>query len=213
MTFSGFELSLLEKLKAAQRKPSIYGYRPHYKQEQFHASRAKGTVFIGGNRSGKTVGGGAEAVMRLIGKHPYRDIPGAPCRGRMVTVDIEEGIKKIAIPEIMRWMPKKYLKNGSWDDSYDKQSRTLTLTNGSFLEFMSYEQAVEKFAGTSRHFVWFDEEPPKEIFNECMMRLVDTDGDWWITMTPLIEMSWVKDEIYDPIKDGRRNDILVLSFS
>jgi phage terminase large subunit-like protein len=191
--------------------PGIDAYKPHASQEKFHRSTAKGKLYIGGNRSGKTVGGGTEAVMRLTGKHRYRsDLPIGVVRGRMVTVDIEEGIKKIAIPEILKWMPSRYLQDGSWDKSYDKQSRTLTLTNGSSLEFMSYEQAVEKFAGTSRHFVWFDEEPPKEIFSECMMRLVDTDGDWWITMTPLIVMSWTKDEIYDPVKDNQRDDVYVL---
>ena len=206
-----FILEVEQSIQQTAIAPGIEAYKPHRSQQRFHKSRCQGKLYIGGNRSGKTVGGGTEAVMRLIGKHPFRDdLPHAPVRGRMVTVDIEDGIKKIAIPEIQRWMPKKFLKKGSWDESYDKQSRTLSLTNGSTLEFMSYEQAVEKFAGTSRHFVWFDEEPPKEIFNECMMRLVDTDGDWWITMTPLIEMSWVKDEIYDPIKDGRRDDIFVL---
>ena len=191
--------------------PGIDAYKPHASQEKFHRSTAKGKLYIGGNRSGKTVGGGTETVMRLIGKHKYRsDLPLGVVRGRMVTVDIEEGIKKIAIPEISKWVPTRYLQDGSWDKSYDRQSRTLTLTNGSSLEFMSYEQATEKFAGTSRHFIWFDEEPPKEIFNECMMRLVDTNGDWFITMTPMIEMSWTKDEIYDPVKDNIRDDIYVL---
>ena len=125
-----------------------------------------------------------------------------PAEGRAVAVDIEDGIKKILIPEFQKWIPVKYLKHGSWDESYDKAARVLTLTNGSFLEFMSYEQEMEKFAGTSRHFVFFDEEPPEDIFNECLMRLVDTDGDYWISMTPLIEMSWIKDRIYDPWSGG-----------
>lgn len=205
---------LLQVEKGLQQtaiSPGIDAYRPHASQEKFHRSTSKGKLYIGGNRSGKTVGGGAEAVMRLTHSHPFRtDLQGGPIRGRMVSVDIEEGIKKIAIPEVKRWLPSRFLKNGLWEDSYDKQSRTLSLTNGSFLEFMSYEQAVEKFAGTSRHFCWFDEEPPKEIFNECLMRLVDTDGDWWITMTPLIEMSWTKDELYEPSKEGLRDDIYVL---
>ena len=67
---------------------------------------------------------------------------------------------------------------------------------------MSYEQDVGKFAGTSRHFTWFDEEPPEDIYNECLMRLIDTDGSYWITMTPLIELTWVKDKIYDPWAEG-----------
>jgi phage terminase large subunit-like protein len=192
-----------QSLRRASVSPGLSAYKPHALQEKLHRSPAKEKLFIGGNRSGKSVFGAVETVMWLTGLHPYRkDIPLPPVRGRAVAVDIEEGIKKISHPEIRRWLPASFLVNGSWEDSYDKLARTLTLTNGSFLEFMSYEQDVGKFAGTSRHFTWFDEEPPEDIFNECLMRLVDTDGSYWITMTPLIELTWVKDKIYDPWAEG-----------
>ena len=192
-----------QSLRRASISPGLAAYRPHSLQEKLHRSTAKEKLFIGGNRSGKSVFGAVETVMWLTGQHPYRkDIPLPPLRGRAVAVDIEEGIKKISHPEIRRWLPAAFLKNGNWEDSYDKLARTLTLTNGSFLEFMSYEQDVGKFAGTSRHFTWFDEEPPEDIYNECLMRLIDTDGSYWITMTPLIELTWVKDKIYDPWAEG-----------
>jgi len=197
-------------LRKAAVSPGIDAYRPGPKQILFHKSTSKEKLFIGGNRSGKTVGAVAEDIMWLTGKHPYRqDLPEPPIRGRCVAVDIEDGIKKIVLPEVAKWTPPSFLKNGSWEDSYDKQSRTLTLTNSSFLEFMSYEQITDKMSGTSRHFVHFDEEPPEDIFNECLMRLVDTDGSYWISMTPLIEMTWIEDRIYNPWKEGD-NSIFVL---
>ena len=55
-----------------------------------------------------------------------------------------------------------------------------------------------KHAGTSRHFIHFDEEPPKDIFNENLLRLADTGGAWWITMTPVDGMTWVYDTLYEP---------------
>ena len=189
-------------LSKAALFPGIESYKPHESQEKFHRSTAKEKLYIGGNRSGKTLGSVCEAVYRATGKHPYRNDLPVPNKGRVVAVDIEDGIKKIVLPEFMKWVPPSFLKNGSFEDSYDKQSRTLTLTNKSFIEFMSYEQEVEKFAGTSRHWIYFDEEPPEDIFNECLMRLVDTDGDYWIAMTPLIEMSWTKDRIYEPWLNG-----------
>lgn len=190
--------------------PGIKAYKPHDKQIIFHQSESKEKLFIGGNRSGKTVGSVAEDIMWLTGEHPFRDnLPPPPVRGRIVAVDIEDGIKKIILPELAKWTPMSALKNHSWEDSYDKQSRTLTLENGSFVELMSYEQDVPKFAGTSRHFVHFDEEPPEDIFNECLMRLVDTDGSYWIAMTPLIEMTWVDKRIIEPWKEGD-NSILVI---
>lgn len=201
MDFDKLTLLTEELLRKTSVNPGINAYKPHLSQEKFHTSRAKEKLYIGGNRSGKTVAGVTEAVYWLTGEHPFREII-PPIRGRAVAVDIEDGIKKILIPEFQKWLPVKYLKHGSWDESYDRQARVLHLINGSFIEFMSYEQEMEKFAGTSRHFCFFDEEPPEDIFNECMMRLVDTDGSFWISMTPLIEMSWIKEKIYDPWVGG-----------
>ena len=191
---------LTEGMRRLAQNPTIAAYKPLPHQERFHASEKRGKLFIGGNRSGKTVGGGTEAVFWLTGRHPYRKLKDPPIHGRIVAVDFDQGVEKIVKPEVKKWVPPSLLINGSWEDSFQRQLRTLVLTNGSTVEFMSYDQDVEKFAGTSRDFVWFDEECPEDIFNECMLRLVDVDGSWWMTMTPLIDMSWTYDRIYDPWK-------------
>ena len=184
-------------LKQAIGRPTIYGYVPHAKQIKFHSATEKGRLYVGGNRAGKTVGGVVEDVWWLTGKHPYQSTPPPPVRGRIVTVDFKQGFEKIINPEIIKWLPPSELINGSREDSFDNNKKTLTLANGSFVEFMSYEQDVLKFAGTSRHFTHFDEEPPKAIYTECLMRLMDTKGHWWMTMTPLDGMaSFVYDDIY-----------------
>ncbi len=206
-------LQMASALRQTAVAPTIVAYKPLPHQDKFHKSKAKGKLFIGGNRSGKTVGGGTETVKRLTGRHERDDLPKPPVRGRAVGIDFIEGVDKIIIPEIKKWLPPSYLINNSWEDSYNNRTRTLTLTNGSFLEFMSYEQDVQKFAGTSRHFVWFDEEPPEDIFNENMLRLADTDGDFYITMTPLIEMSWTFDRLYEPWTKGQRDHIEVFEVS
>lgn len=187
-----------EGLNRAVTRPTVHGYVPHEKQIRFHSSPEKGRLYIGGNRSGKTVGGILEDIYWLRGQHPYKKVPPPPIRGRIVSVSLTEGIKKIIIPELTRWIPPSDLKNGSWEDSYNKAERTLTLTNGSSVELMSYDQDLDKFSGVSRHFTHFDEEPPKDIFDECRMRLVDTRGHWWITMTPVEGMTWVYDDVYLP---------------
>jgi phage terminase large subunit-like protein len=173
-------------------------------------------LFIGGNRSGKTVGNVIECIWRITKSHPYRpelnEIEGE-IRGRLVCVSFVDGLEKIILPLFKKWMPKKFLINRSWDKSYNKYLRTLTLADGSFIEFMSYDQELEKFAGTSRHFVSFDEEPPKSVWEECLMRLVDTDGDWWISMTPVEGLTWVFDLIYQPWEEGDRPETLVLKVS
>lgn len=183
-------------LRTAATRPNIHGYKPHEKQVEFHSSPAQTRLFLGGNRSGKTVGGCCEDVWWLLGTHPYRHTPRPPVYGRAIAVDFMDGVEKILKPEIARWLPPSALKNGSWTDSYDNYTRTLTLENGSFLEFLSYEQDVEKHAGTSRHFVHFDEEPPQPIYAENLLRLLDTQGHMWLTMTPLFGMNWVYDGLY-----------------
>lgn len=192
---------LLQKLTSGIKKqavkPNLYGYQPHAKQLMFHKSDSLGRLYIGGNRSGKTYSSVAEDCYWITGTHPYINTPEPPVRGRVVTVDFTYGLEQIILPLFKSLLPPRYLKNGSWEDSYSKSLRTLTLSNGSTIEFMSYEQETEKFAGTSRHFVHFDEEPPLHIYNECLARLVDTDGAWWISMTPVEGLTWTFEKIYE----------------
>jgi len=195
---------------------SIYSYVPHEKQKQFHCSTLEEKLFIGGNRSGKTVANVIECIWRLTKSHPFRpdlnEIEGE-IRGRLVCVSFVDGLEKIILPLFKKWTPKKFLIQRSWDKSYSRYLRTLTFADGSFIEFMSYDQELEKFAGTSRHFTSFDEEPPRSVWEECLMRLIDTDGDWWISMTPVEGLTWVFEIIYQPWQDGERPETLVLQVS
>lgn len=193
------------------KNPTVLGYKPHTKQYSFHSSDARTRLYIGGNRSGKTVGGIVEDCLWLMGKHPWRRTPILPVRGRIVAVDFINGIDKNIIPQISQWLPTSELKGGSWDSAYNKELRTLTLENGSFVEFMSYDQDLDKFSGTSRHFIHFDEEPPKDIYTECFARTVDVGGSIWITMTPVEGMTWIFDDIYEPGLTHQRDSTDVIT--
>jgi len=184
-------------IKKQARTPNIYGYVPHEKQKQFHSSGAKIRLYVGGNRSGKTTAAVAESIYYLKGEHPFKPVYEPPVYGRTIGVDFVRGVKSILIPQFERWIPPSLLKGGSWTRSYDTESRTLSLTNGSTLEFMSYEQDTDKFAGVPRHFTHFDEEPPKHIYNECKARLIDYNGDHWFSMTPVEGMTWVYEELFE----------------
>lgn len=199
-----------EGLKKQAVRPNLYAYVPHEKQYIFHKSKKKVILYTGGNRSGKTVGGGVETVYRLLGKNPYKSVPPAPVRGRIVTTDFNSGLPQIILPVLQQYLPPSALIKGSWEESYDKNERVLTLANKSMVEIKSHEQDLEKFAGTSRHFVWYDEEPPKHIFDESQARLVDTNGDAYLTLTPLDGMTWVYHEIYEPGLSGLRDDVEVI---
>jgi phage terminase large subunit-like protein len=198
-------LRLGEGLQESVHAPNLYNYKASDKQKAFHEMQQKARLYIGGNRSGKSLGSTIEGIFYVTHTHPYRQTPEGPVRGRVVAVDFLNGVDKIILPLWKQWLPKKYLINGSWEDSYSRERHVLTLNNGSFVEFMSQDQDLDKFAGSSRHFIHFDEECPKSVWQECLARLVDTDGDWWMSQTPVQGMEWIFDDVYIPAKEGTKD--------
>lgn len=203
--------TLTANLTKQIRKPNLLGYDPHEKQLLFHQSQSRNRLYIGGNQSGKTTGGAVEDLYWLRRRHPFRAIPDIPIHGRAIAVDFQS-VNKVLIGTlddsgIRRWMVPSDLINGSWEDSYNSNERTLTLSNGSTLEFKSYDQEVLQHAGRSLHFVHFDEPPPKALYTENNIRTVARYGDfpgsgsWWMTYTPIFGMDWTYDEIYLPGKE------------
>lgn len=59
----------------------------------------------------------------------------------------------------------------------------------SLLGFKSYDQGRRKFQGTAKHLIWLDEEPPEDVYSECMARLMTTRGLMLATFTPLEGLS------------------------
>lgn len=53
------------------------------------------------------------------------------------------------------------------------------------LGFKSYDQGRKKFQGTAKHLIWTDEEPPADVYGECVMRTMTTKGMMICTFTPL----------------------------
>ena len=55
----------------------------------------------------------------------------------------------------------------------------------SMLQFKSYERGREKWQGAALEVVWFDEEPPEDIYTEGLTRTNETGGAVYVTFTPL----------------------------
>jgi phage terminase large subunit-like protein len=49
---------------------------------------------------------------------------------------------------------------------------------------MSYEMGQAKFMGATKHWIWLDEEPPADIFTQCVTRTATTGGIVSMTFTP-----------------------------
>lgn len=70
----------------------------------------------------------------------------------------------------------------------------------SLLTLKSYDQRRVAFEGEERHVVWLDEEPPIDIYAECLIRTMTTDGIILCTFTPMEGMS---DTVMLYLEDGK----------
>ena len=61
----------------------------------------------------------------------------------------------------------------------------------SLLGIKSYQQGRGSFEGTAKHAIWCDEEPPVDIYGECVIRTATVQGIIFITFTPREGMSEV----------------------
>ena len=67
----------------------------------------------------------------------------------------------------------------------------------SVLGFKSYDQGRAKWQGATLDFVWFDEEPPEDVYIEGLTRTNATGGVVWLTFTPLNGMTAVVQAFFD----------------
>lgn len=59
----------------------------------------------------------------------------------------------------------------------------------STLGLKSYQQGRGSFEGTAQHIIWLDEEPPVDVYGECLIRTATTRGLVFLTFTPLEGLS------------------------
>lgn len=175
----------------------------HEKQLEFHRSQKRNRWVFGGNRTGKTECGAVETIWLSLGIHPFRE-------NRRQTecwvVSLSNRVQKeVAQAKILKYLPKNaitgiVMKTGSKDFAESGVIECICVKNAfgniSKIWFKSCEEGREKFQGASLDFIWFDEEPPEDIYHECQMRLLDKNGELFGTMTPLKGFSFIYDEIY-----------------
>ncbi len=197
-------LKLLQQ-EMQKRKLLFYntGKKVHAKQLEFHKSLKRNRWAFGGNRSGKTECGAVETVWLARGIHPYR--PNKPnVRGWVVSLSTRVQ-KDVAQQKVLSYLQKDWIEDivmvsGKKSNAESGVIESILVRNVfggiSVIGFKSCEEGREKFQGASLDFVWFDEEPPQDVYQECKMRVLDTEGDIFGTMTPLKGMTFIYDEIY-----------------
>jgi len=195
----------IQNLRKSKNKLLSYntGDKIHLKQVEFHKSTKKNRWVFGGNRSGKTECGAVEVVYLARGCHPYRKIERATS-GWVVSLSTQVQ-RDVAQNKILNYLNEDWIEDvvmlSGRKDNYANGVIDYILIKNIFgttskIGFKSCDQGREKFQGTSLDYVWFDEEPPKDIYMECKMRVLDRNGEIFATMTPLKGMTFVYEEIY-----------------
>lgn len=150
-----------------QKKTNVtrYQYTPNAKQIEFHASRARYRLYVGGIRSGKTYSGSQELIRHLILYPKSTALVISPTYGMMRDSTLATFLENCPIDLIAR------RRDGTLD--YNKESRDIKMFNGSVVKFRSADDP-EKIRGMEVSFFWLDEGgqlPDDDMWNIGMGRM------------------------------------------
>ncbi|MGZ3770070.1 MAG: terminase large subunit domain-containing protein [Bdellovibrio sp.] len=208
-------LQLLEEKERRKKTRKLYSYYPdegplrrelYVKHNQFFAAGAifRERLMLAANRVGKTEGvGGYEMTLHLTGNYPpwwigkRFDKPikawAAGDTGKTVREIIqfkllgsfhEQGTGLIPKDLLVKTTPKQGVPEAI-DMIYVKHA-----SGGiSQITLKSYDQKRISFQGTEIDVIWLDEEPPLDIYTECLIRTMTNKGMIMLTFTPLQGMS------------------------
>lgn len=198
-------LKIEKEMKNRKKLPiKVYntGKIVHKKQLMFHKCTKRNRWVFGGNRSGKTECGAVEVVYMACGIHPYRK--NKVTEGWVVSLS-RQVQRDVAQRKILHYLPPQMIEKvvmltGGQDNAESGVIDFILVKSEaggiSKIGFRTCDQGREKFQGVSLDYVWFDEEPPYDIYQECRMRVLDKCGDIFGTMTPLKGLTWVYNTIY-----------------
>lgn len=203
-------LKILLELQKRSKEP-LNTFVPHAGQKKIFDCdwrNKKLLVVLGGNRSGKTHVGAIIAAQLALGMFKGQWKP-APLKIWLVALSFDMAEKILWEEKLKSIIPSRLIaKSPSFASNGDK---CITFVNGSTIEFKSCEQGVDKFQGASVDYIQFDEEPPAQIYKECVARTVDCGGKILFTMTPTNGFSWSYNELYAASKENDKIKIFNMS--
>lgn len=168
--------------------------------EYFNAGKSyRERAFIAANRVGKSEAGSYEVTCHATGNYPewwdglrfnkptliwvggdtgttIRDIVQKKLLGEFG--DLGSGM--IPREAIVDKTPKRGIPDAIESVQIRHSSGGITT-----IVFKSYEQGRVTWQGTEVDYIWMDEEPPVEVYNEALIRLMTTGGSISLTYTPL----------------------------
>ena len=186
-------IEALEELVRRHKANPLKYAKMHKKQQAATIANAAIRALFWGNRVGKTEWGAMEVARYATAEHPNRALePPYEIWCACPSFDAQEDTTQ---KKLSSYLPPSRIKKIT--KLRGDIIRTIKLDNDVTIKFMSYEQNREKFQGAGKRLIWFDEEPPKDIWDECLAREeAGQDLDIILTMTPIKGMTWVYDDIY-----------------
>ncbi|HSH67636.1 MAG TPA: terminase family protein [Bacteroidia bacterium] len=184
---------------------SRHNYPKHmdfFKAGLTHRLRA----FIAANRIGKTASvGGFELTNHLLNRYPTwwkgkvfkKPINAWACGKTNLTVRdiLQEKLigptNALGTGNIPKRFIKKVTPKRGIPDAIESAEIWTVNNEVSYLDFKSYEQGRKAFEGTEQDLILLDEEPPMDVYAECLIRLMTTNGHLLMTFTPLDGMTEV----------------------
>ena len=102
----------------------------------------------------------SQAIARDIDRFKRRFAKGQPILGRVIGVDFKQ-LSNTVIPTWQKWIPRQYLLNGRWKDSFSAQHSTLSLFKNNIccakIEFMTNQMDATSFQGPDLDCVMYEE--------------------------------------------------------
>jgi len=194
------------KRKLAENK--LADYRAYGKQAEFHRAGAdmaiRERLLMAGNQLGKTFCAAFESAMHLTGLYP-KEWDGAvfkePVTGWAASETSQgtrDTVQRLLLGPPGSWgtgaIPKHLIleiKRAAHGVADAVETILVRHVSGgtSRVTMKTYDQGRARWQGETLDFVWFDEEPPEDIYVEGLTRTNATDGIVWVTFTPLKGMS------------------------
>lgn len=200
---------MLVELDRRRRTNRLQSYKPYPKQVEFHdAGTYRERLFMAGNQLGKTLSGAAEAAMHLTGRYPdwwegHRFTkPIVMLAGSESYELTRDGVQRLLVGPPMNeeewgtgYIPKAAIigttRRAGVSGAIDSVSVAHVSGGTSTLLLKAYEQGRGKWQANTVDYVWFDEEPPEDVYFEGITRTNATMGLIAVTFTPLKGMSAV----------------------
>ena len=187
-------LRLSDEIDRRQKADPLKYVQEH--EKQLEASRTDKVIraLFWGNRVGKTECGAMEAARVLLGRHPFIN------QGEVWSFcpSFDEQ-KDTTQKKLLTYLPESRIVDRIWLRKGILKELTIKADDGrtTKITFKSYEQGREKAQGAGKTFILFDEEPPKDIYEECFVRQeAGIKLYLMLTMTPIKGLTWVYDRLY-----------------